>query len=70
MATRSRRPEPSTAETDALKVELRQLDVAWRARMDADHAAFKALWDAKMHGIAPTEPPPVIRVTWSLGRAR
>lgn len=70
MPTRMSRPAPSTAETDALKAELRQLDVAWRARTDADHAAFKILWDAKMRGIAPTEPPPEIRVTWSMGVGR
>jgi hypothetical protein len=38
--TRRRTPEPSTAETDALRVELRQIGAAWRGGVDARNAAF------------------------------
>lgn len=67
MATRSRRPEPTTAERDALKTELRQIDANARGAADARNAAFREQWAAKMNGIAPTEQPPIVRVTWSMG---
>lgn len=49
MATRTKRPpEPTTAENEALKVELRQIAAAWRGGADRRNAAFREEWAAKM----------------------
>lgn len=59
----------SRPETDALKVELRAIEARYRGEVDKRNAAFRDQWAAKMQGVAPTELPGVIQVTWSCGDA-
>ena len=57
----------ATPNTGDLRRELIAIEDAWKAENAERNRAFREAWAAKMRGIEPTEPPPVIQVTWSCG---